>query len=133
MRAKILGMAMALLLSAPALGEVPIDPGETAMIRLSPQRELSYAIAPPLPHAPANHGAILSVDIDEGGRYHVALGAPGWVDMVRDGKALEPVGDRPGPAGSAVAKILDYDLLPGRYVLALSGMADGEVTVMISR
>ena len=133
MRGRATIFICALLLAASAHAEVPIESGDTASIRLSPQGQLAYPVALPLPHAPANHGAILSVDVDEGGRYHVALGAPGWIDMVRDGKALEPVGDRPGAAGSGIAKILDYDLVPGRYVLALSGMTAGEVSVTIGR
>ena len=123
----------ALLAAAPARAEVPIDPGETATIRLSPQGELVYPVAPPLPHAPANHGAILSVDIDEPGLYHVAIGAPGWVDMVRDGKALPLAGERAGPPGSGIAKIADFDLAVGHYALALSGMTAGEVSVAIRR
>jgi len=122
-----------LLLAVPVAAEVPIDPGSAATVRLSPQGDLAFPVAPPLPHAPANHGAILSTDIDEPGRYHVAISAPGWIDMVRAGKALEPIADRPGASGSGVAKVLDYDLEAGHYVLELSGMAAGEVSVSISR
>lgn len=132
MRWKLPGIAAALLLAAPSLADVPIDPGEPATIHLSPQGDLAFPVAPPRPHAPANYGAILSVDIDEPGRYHVAIGAPGWIDMIRDGTPLTPTGDRPGAAGSGVAKILDYDLVIGRYTLTLSGMTAGAVSVAIS-
>lgn len=133
MRLKSLSFAAALFLAAPALAEVPIDPGETATVRLSPQGELAYPVAPTPPHAPANHGAILSVDIDEPGLYHVALGAPGWVDLFSDGKALPAAGHRHGDAGSGVAKIVDFELAVGHYTLALSGMTAGEVSVRVSR
>lgn len=122
-----------LSLAAAARAEVPIEPGATATIRLSPQGELAYPIAPRPPHAPANHGAILSVDIDEPGRYHVALDVPGRVDVIRDGKAVQPVGDRPGEAGSGAAAILDFDLPSGRYTIALSEMLAGTAGVTISR
>lgn len=133
MRLKLLGALAALLLAAPALAEVPIDPGETATVRLSPQGELAYPVAPTPPHAPANHGAILSVDIDEPGLYHVALGAPGWIDLFRDGKPLASVGHRHGEPGSGVAKIVDFELTVGHYTLALSGMTAGEASVRVSR
>ena len=133
MRHKLLALAATFLLATPSLAEVPIDPGETATVRLSPQGELAYPTPPQPPHAPANFGAILSVEIDEPGLYHVALGAPGWIDMVRDGQALALVGERQGAAGSGIAKVADFELAAGRYTLALSGMTAGEVSVAISR
>jgi len=130
---KILALATALLLAAPVFAEVPIDPGETATVRLSPQGELAYPAPPRPPHAPANYGAILSVEIDEPGLYHVSLGAPGWIDMVRDGEPVASRGHRHGEAGGGIAKVVDFDLATGRYTLALSGLTAGEVSVAISR
>lgn len=128
-----LALAAALILAAPLAAEVPLDPGQTATIRLSPQRDLVYPIAPPLTQPPVNHGAILSIDIDEPGRYHVALGARGWIEQVRDGRSVPSVGHDHGKAGSGVAKIVDFDLTPGHYIIALSGMADGQADVTVSK
>lgn len=128
-----LPLLAALLLAAPLAAEVPIDPGQTATVRLSPQRDLAYPVAPPLTQPPANHGAILSVEIDEPGRYHVALGAKGWIELVRDGKALPAVGHRHGEPGSGIAKIVDFDLTPGHHVIELSGMTAGEAVITVSR
>lgn len=122
-----------LLLATPARTEVPIDPGSTATIRPSPQGALVYPVAPKPPRAPANFGAILSVDIDEPGRYHVSLDAPGWIDVFRDGRAVAAIGYRPGEAGSGITMIAEFELAPGHYKLALSGMAAGEASVAISR
>ncbi len=129
----LLALAATLFLAIPSLAEVPLDPGQTATVRLSAQRDLIYPIAPPLTQPPANHGAILSVDIDEPGRYHVALGAPGWIEVVRDGKAVAAAGHSHAAAGSGIAKIVDFDLTPGRYLVTLSGMADGEASITINR
>lgn len=132
MRIGMFGLAAALLLALPARAEVPLDPGQTATIRLSAQRDLVYPVAPPLAHAPANFGAVLSIDIDEPGRYHVAISRPGWIDLIRDGKALPAAGEPQPIAGSGVAKIVDYDLTPGHYSVALSAMTAGEADVTIS-
>jgi hypothetical protein len=126
-------IAAALIVAAPALAEVPIEPGATATVKLSPQGDLAYPVQPRPPHAPANFGAILSTDIEQAGVYHVALGAPGWIDVLRDGKALESVGHRHGDAGSGIAKIVDFNLAPGHYVVALSGMTAGQVSISIAR
>ena len=126
-------LATALLLTSPAFAEVPLDPGSSATVRLSPQGSLAYPIQPKPPQAPANFGAILSIDIEDPGRYHVALGAPGWVDISRDGLALAAVDHRHGEPGSGITKIVDFDLTPGHYTVALSGMKAGEVSVSIGR
>lgn len=128
-----LTVAAALILAAPAIAEVPLDPGQTATVRLSPQRDLVYPVAPPFTQPPANHGAILSIDIDEPGRYHVALSADGWVDLFRDGQAVKEAGDGVVTPGSGMAKVVDYDLTPGHYIVALSGMAAGAVDIGIGR
>ncbi len=133
MQIRILALAAALLLSAPLLAEVPLDPGSTATIRLSPQGALAYPVAPKPPRAPANHGAILSIDIDEPGRYHVALGAKGWVDIFRDGKALASIDHKHGEPGTGIAKIVTFDLAAGHYTVALSGMTAGEASVTVAR
>jgi hypothetical protein len=134
MRIKIATLiAVALVVATPTLADVPIEPGATATVKLSPQGDLAYPVAPKPPHAPANFGAILSTDIEQAGLYHVALGATGWIDVIRDGKALESVGHRHGDAGSGIAKIVDFNLVPGHYVVALSGLTAGEVSISIRR
>lgn len=132
MRALIIALT-ALLLSAPLLAEVLLDPGSTATVRLSPQGSLAYPIQPRPPQAPANFGAILSIDIDEPGRYQVALSAPGWVDISRAGDVVPSVARRHGEPGTGIARIVDFDLPAGHYKVALSGMEAGEVSVTVSR
>ena len=133
MRVGKLILSVALMLACPAIAEVPLDPGSTATVRLSPQGALAYPVAPRPPHAPANFGAILSIEIDEPGVYHAALGAPGWIDVFRDGQPLPAKDHRHGPPGSGVAKIVDYDLATGHYTVALSGMTEGEASITLSR
>jgi hypothetical protein len=133
MTIRTLALAAALLLAPPAVAEVPLDPGQAATVRLSLQRDLVYPAQPPFTQPPANHGAILGIDIDEPGRYHVALSASGWIDLFRDGQAVKEVGDGVVPPGSGFAKVVDYDLAPGHYVVALSGMTAGEANIRIGR
>lgn len=133
MKRVIAALAATLLLSAPVFGEIALAPGSTATVRLSPQDSLTYAVEPPPPEAPANFGAVLSIEIGAPGVYHVALSAPGWVDIIRDGAALTPVGEPDSGDASDIAKIIDYDLAAGSYLLALSGMTAGTVRVTLSR
>ena len=133
MRIRYPALAAALLLVAPARGEVPLDPGQTATVRLSLQRDLVYPVQPPFTQPPANHGAILGVDIDEPGRYHVSLGARGWIEVVRGGKSVPAAAHRHGEPGSGVAMTVDFDLAAGHYTIALSGMSEGEAVITIAR
>lgn len=133
MNLKMLALGIALFLAAPALAEVPLDPGQTATVRLSLQRDLVYPVAPPFTQPPANHGAVLGIDIDEPGRYHVSLGAKGWIEVIRDGKPVPSIGHDHGAPGSGIAKIVDFDLGVGHYTIALSGMAEGEAVINVGR
>lgn len=133
MNLKMLAAAIALSLAASTVAEVPLDPGQTATVRLSLQRDLVYPAPPPFTQPPANHGAVLGIDIDEPGRYHVALGAKGWIDVIRDGKPVPSVGHDHGAPGSGIAKIVDFDLGVGHYTIALSGMTEGEAVISVAR
>ncbi|WP_206335764.1 hypothetical protein [Rhizorhabdus phycosphaerae] len=128
-----LPLLVGLMLASSLSGEVPLDVGQTATIRSSPQRELVYPVAPPLTQAPANRGALLAVDIDEPGRYRLSLDADAWIDVLLDGRAL-PVAAHDAPrAGSNERKALLFDLAPGPHGIALSGLSVPAVDVRIER
>ncbi len=110
-----------------------LAPGRAAQVRLIPTRDVAFAAPPEKPSAPDARGGLLSLPIDRAATYRVALGAPAWIDLLRDGKPLASVGHGHGPACTGVAKMVDFRLQPGRYTLQLSGASQAEVTVMVAR
>lgn len=81
---------------------------------------------------PANNGeASANFMITKPGRYRVALDQPGWVDLVRDGKALTSVAHGHGPKCSTIRKIIDFDLAAGSYTLKLTKLTKAQAKTMI--
>jgi hypothetical protein len=77
-------------------------------------------------------GGTMSFSVAEAGTYHVALGYGVWVDIVRGGKALESVAHGHGPACSGIAKLVDFQLTPGRYTLTLDGSETRRTSVLVA-
>ena len=76
--------------------------------------------------------AAAEITITRAGRYGVALDQRGWIDVAPvGGGALESVAHGHGPACSTIAKIVRYDLKPGRYRIALSKLPNPRARVMV--
>lgn len=81
---------------------------------------------------PATAGAAqANFTVPEAGRYRVALDQPGWIDLVKDGKALTSVAHGHGPDCSTIRKIVDFDLAAGRYTLKLTKLTKASAKLML--
>ena len=92
--------------------------------------------AVPLPADQAKRpgkGATLSFTIAKAGHYRLALDQKAWIDVQADKAAapLESVGHGHGPDCSSIAKFVTFDLAPGHYTIALSGVMQDRVKVML--
>lgn len=106
--------------------------GQTAALRLMPTSAVRYAVPPEKAGKPASHGGLASFTVTTTGTYRIALGAGAWVDVVRDGKAVTSATHAHGPTCSAIRKMVDFKLTPGRYLLQIAGNADPVIPVMIA-
>jgi hypothetical protein len=77
--------------------------------------------------------APLILVIVEAGTYGVAIDQNAWVDVARDGASLTSNGHGHGPACSTIRKIVDFQLLPGRYTLTLSRTQAPTVRLLVVR
>ena len=77
--------------------------------------------------------APLLLVIVEAGTYGVAIDQNAWVDVARDGAALTSNGHGHGPACSTIRRIVDFQLLPGRYTLTLSRTQAPTVRLLVVR
>jgi hypothetical protein len=55
------------------------------------------------------------------GTYRVALGQKAWIDVVRGRAGVASSAHAMGPRCTGVAKLVDFPLRPGRYVMQLTG------------
>ncbi|MBB5685628.1 homogentisate 1,2-dioxygenase [Sphingobium boeckii] len=105
--------------------------GQTRALTLSPIAALTFVVAPGRAADAGTFGAVMTFDVATSGHYRVALGQGAWIDLVKDGKALTSTTHSHGPACSTIRKIVDFDLVPGRYVLQLSGAKAAAMPVMV--
>jgi hypothetical protein len=107
-----------------------IATGRAASLALEPAGRVGFAM-PPARAAPV--GAVVSVVVPRAGHWRVSLDAPVWIDMVgANRKAAVSINHAHGARCSGVAKIVDFDLPAGRYVLQLTGATARTVRVMVS-
>jgi len=90
-------------------------------VQLHPDGKVAYLTLPKGAGEAASFGGLASFEVAQAGLYRVALGDFAWVDVDRDGKPLTPAAFGHGPECTAVKKVVDYQLEPGRYVIEVSG------------
>lgn len=110
---------------------VPLNQG--ARLTLGDAAAVHFAMAPGHAPAPGTSGGIVALTIAAAGRYRVALGAGVWVDMVKGGVNLRSIAHSQGPACTGIRKLVDFDLVPGNYLLQLSGNAAPTLAVMVAK
>jgi hypothetical protein len=110
---------------------VPIGTGITAT--LLPTARVAYAVRPGKPGGPGSNGGIFAFVVPAAGRYRVAVGSGVWIDVLRGTTPVTSVAHAHGPRCSAVRKMVDFDLQPGRYVLQIAGSGPATLSMMVSR
>ena len=62
----------------------------------------------------------------------MALGSGAWVDIVKDGKAIESVAHGHGPDCSGIRKMVDFPLEPGNYVLEIAANGQSQLPLLVA-
>ena len=116
--------------SAADLGKARARLGSRADVTLLPAAQVQF-VAPERPTAAGTFSGLISFSVPVARTYRIALGAPAWIDVVRDGKPVASGAHGHGVACTAVRKTVDFALTPGNYVLQVSGNHAATVSVMI--
>ncbi|MEN3951726.1 homogentisate 1,2-dioxygenase [Iodidimonas sp. SYSU 1G8] len=120
--------------AAPAASAAPeVTLGGAADVALAKDSSIAYAAAPGKAGAADSHGGLLALDVTDAGTYQVALGGKAWVDVIRDGRAIPSTTHGHGPDCSGIAKIVDFPLEPGRYLVQIAGSASPAITLLVLR
>ena len=106
--------------------------GSTTTLHLQPARSVTFKPALSRPAKNGTYGAYVPLTLTRPGRYRVAVSQGAWIDMVSRGERLKSVAHNHGPACSGIAKIVAYDLKPGRYWLQLSDAKKPTIAAMVS-
>ena len=106
--------------------------GGEATLALAPAAKVHFAPVLARPARDGSYGGFFPLSVTKAGRYQVALSDGAWIDLVSKGKRLTSVAHSHGPACSGIAKIVAFDLKPGRYWVQLSNAKASTINAMVS-
>ena len=106
--------------------------GSEATLALKPARQVTFKPALARRAKPGSYGGYFPLTIARPGRYRVALSDGAWIDLVQHGERLKSVDHAHGPACSGIAKLVAFDLKPGRYWIQLSEAPSASIGLMVS-
>jgi hypothetical protein len=107
--------------------------GVPVIATLAPAEGLTFAAPLGKPVAPGDKGGLLVFHIGLTGTYRIALGGKAWIDVVQRGKSLLSAAHAHGEPCSGIAKMVDFALVPGDYILQLSDVQAASVPVLLTR
>jgi hypothetical protein len=100
---------------------------------LVPTPDIKYPLRPEKPGGSVSYGGLFGFTIEQSGTYRVALGAGAWIDVVKDGRAIESSAHGHGPDCSAVRKMVDFTLEPGSYILQIAANGQATLPLLVTR
>lgn len=127
------GPSLAAATDRSTLARTRLTIGRRSELMLAPNDTVRYAIAPSKPGEPTSLGGMASFAVPRAGTYRVLLGTAAWIDVVKGRAAQTSIAHAHGPACSGIAKMVDFKLTPGRYVLQIAGSKAAAAPVLITR
>lgn len=91
---------------------------------------LRYWAAPAQRPDSFKYGGMVPVVAQKPGRLLVALDQGAWTDLVQGGRIVKSAAHRHGPACSGIGKIVEYDVMPGRYLLQIVNAPQASIRAM---
>ncbi len=110
-----------------------LELGRAAAVTLAQTPSVRYAVLPSRPGGSVSYGGLLTFEVPERGAYRIAQDGRSWVDVIKDGKPLASSAHGHGPDCSGIAKMVDFELNPGRHLLQISANGTQALTIMVSR
>lgn len=107
----------------------PLGAARTAL-PLHRFESLRYGVAPERKPDVHKFGGMIPIEVKKAGRLIVALDAGAWIDLVRDGTVLKSVAHGHGPACSGIRKMVEFDVMPGRYQLQIVNAPSASIHAM---
>ena len=114
------------------LGKATLTVGKAVDAALVHTPDVRYPLRPEQPGGSVSYGGIFAFKVGHAGTYRVALGSGAWVDIVKDGKAVESAAHGHGPDCSGIHKMVDFPLEPGNYVLEIAANGQSQLPLLVA-
>lgn len=125
------GAAIATGAAADSAASLQLGKGYAAALKQ--KAHVAFAVEPEKPGGSVSYSGIFAFDVIEAGNYAVALSTAAWIDVVEDGKALEPLSFGHGPACTTIRKMVVYPLKPGRHILQVAGNGGESARLLVAK
>lgn len=124
------------LATAPGADRLPqaaLTLGKGYEVSLLNTPKVAMPVQPEKPGGSVAHAGLFSFTVETEGAYVVALATPAWIDVLENGKALEPTTFGHGPECTSIRKMVVFQLKPGAHALQVSGNADAKLKLMVAK
>lgn len=95
--------------------------------------KVAFSVQPEKPGGSVAHAGLFAFTVETAGAYTVALSTPAWIDVLENGKAVEPTSFGHGPECTTIRKMVVFPLQPGKHVLQVSGNAAPAMKLMVAK
>ena len=100
---------------------------------LAKKAEVTFSVQPEKPGGSVSFSGLFAFTVETEGDYTVALGMAAWIDVLEDGKALEPSTFGHGLTCTTIRKMVVFAMKPGVHVLQVAGNGADTLRVMVAR
>lgn len=100
---------------------------------LKKKADVTFAVEPEKPGGSVSYSGLFAFTVLEAGNYAVALSTPAWIEVIENGKALEPVSFGHGPACTTIRKMVVYALKAGDHTLQVAGNGADTVKLAVAK
>ena len=111
----------------------PLTLGTGYEASLARKAEVAFSVEPEKPGGSVSYSGLFSFTVETAGDYTVALGAAAWIDVLEDGKVLEPLKFGHGPECTTIRKMVTFAMKPGVHVLQVAGNGADKMKLMVAR
>lgn len=122
--------------TAPGVDHLPhakltLGKGYEASLLNTPK--VAMPVQPEKPGGSVAYAGLFAFTVETEGAYTVALGTAAWIDVLEDGKSVEPTKFGHGPECTSIRKMVVFPLKPGTHVLQVSGNAAATLKLMVAK
>ena len=115
------------------LGDTLVTVGKGYTAALGRTTSIYMPVAPEKPGGSVSYSGLFAFTVPQAGNYTVALSTAAWIDVIEDGKALEPLSFGHGPECTTIRKMVVYPLKAGQHVLQIAGSGAETAKLLVAK